>query len=145
MKNISVGCILPTASFSFCDCFTFQKHYVRERSRSVAKRDARKRKRDESVAARSESRARSASRVTPRDKSGIRDEKVRDLTESISSPRVFGRGDDSVLQCDWGCFDNIAYCFCAVSFTSSYQRYIVTVTAERPARNVVQNRCVCMC
>ena len=63
----------------------------------MAKRDARKRKRDESVAARSESRARSASRVTPRDKSGIRDEKVRDLTESISSPRVFGRGDDIVF------------------------------------------------
>ena len=54
----------------------FQTHYARLRSRS-ASRKALKRKREASVSqTRSESRARSASR-TPRDKSGVRDEKVR--------------------------------------------------------------------
>lgn len=51
-------------------CFQFQAHYVR-RSRSTT----RKRKRDESETPRSVSRSRSCSR-TPRDVSGLRDEKV---------------------------------------------------------------------
>ena len=133
MKKVRCLLILKTASL--CVCFTLQKHYVRERSRSVAKRDARKRKRDESVAARSESRARSASRVTPRDKSGIRDEKVRcalllAVLRNQCSHCALGDGDDGVLQYDWVCFDSIAYrCFYAVSFTSSYQRYLIFVTA----------------
>ena len=50
-----------------------QEHLSCARSKSVSKRDVRKRKRDESVG--SKSHVRSSSR-TPRDKSGVRDEVV---------------------------------------------------------------------
>lgn len=59
--------------------FSFQTHFGRARSKSIANRDSRKRRREASEAKSKErgiSRGRSASRVPPRDKSGVRDEKV---------------------------------------------------------------------